>query len=287
MSQGSRVIEVSGSDVEIAIARGLHQLGVGRDKVSIDVLDEGSRGLLGLGRRDALVRLRLIELSPVVPMPVVPEEVPALSPLPIPPTPPIQPVIPEPTIDPLQILAELEQKPTVEDQVASESDQFDQEGQAAIEVWQILLSKLHLEAVVSYHLSEKDDLTQQQLPIIDLHGRDLSNLIGTHGETLDAMQYITRLIVSHQIKRRANFVVDVEGYRERRTQALIRLAERMAEKAVQRGQTVTLEPMPPNERRVIHIALRNHASIYTESTGEGFERRIRILLKNKAERIKN
>ena len=76
--------------------------------------------------------------------------------------------------------------------------------------------------------------------------------------------------------RRSNFVVDVEGYRQRRVQALTRLAERMADKVRQRGEPISLEPMSAYERRVIHMTLRDAGDVYTESAGEGKQRRVRI-----------
>ncbi|KAA3657118.1 MAG: protein jag, partial [Chloroflexi bacterium] len=78
---------------------------------------------------------------------------------------------------------------------------------------------------------------------------------------------------------RANFVIDVEGYRRRREQALTRLAERMAQKVLKRGTPVGLEPIPPNERRSIHMALRTKEAVYTQSVGEGNRRKVRILPK--------
>ncbi|HPV08785.1 MAG TPA: R3H domain-containing nucleic acid-binding protein, partial [Aggregatilineales bacterium] len=113
-----------------------------------------------------------------------------------------------------------------------------------------------------------------------VRGNDLGILIGRHGDTLNALQYITRLIVSRELQRRANIVVDVEGYKARREESLHKLAERMAQKAIQTGRTVTLDPMPPNERRVIHVALRDDARVETESIGTGDNRRVTIIPTN-------
>ncbi len=135
---------------------------------------------------------------------------------------------------------------------------------------------MQVEATISSHLTEPDDLTGKQLPVVDINGDDLGVLIGPRGETLDSLQYISRLMVGHSTRQRANFVIDIEGYRERREQALSRLAERMANKAVKRGSPVTLEPMPAYERRIIHMALRESKDVKTESTGEGNRRRVRI-----------
>jgi spoIIIJ-associated protein len=112
--------------------------------------------------------------------------------------------------------------------------------------------------------------------MFNVSGDDLGVLIGPRGETLDALQYVARLMVAHRLHRRTHFLVDVEGYRERREQALARLAERMADKVRQRHEPISLEPMPPYERRIIHMTLRNAPGVYTESTGEGDRRKVRI-----------
>ncbi|GAB4164196.1 MAG: hypothetical protein Fur0021_39740 [Candidatus Promineifilaceae bacterium] len=298
MSAQSGMIEVTGADVEAAIARGLAQLRVNREKVTIEVLDEGSRGLLGLGRRDAVVRLRLRE-APATPAPPKPVEKPASPGVEPPPAakaapPAAKPAPPLPRVEPASppvAKAALPPKPVPPSPAAEDEgeeapvgdletdDQRQEEAKVAVTVWQTLLQKLHIDAEVGVDVSEPDDVTGRQINIIELRGRDLSALIGPRGETLDAMQYVTRLMVAHQLKRRVDFVVDVEGYRDRRSQALSRLAERMARKALKRGRPVTLEPMSPSERRVIHMALRDYEGVYTESTGEGKGRRVRILLK--------
>jgi len=101
-------------------------------------------------------------------------------------------------------------------------------------------------------------------------------LIGTRGETLNALQHVTRLMTGHTMHQRPTFILDVQGYRSRREQALARLAERMANKVIDRGRPMTLEPMPPNERRIIHITLRDDDRVYTESFGDGRQRKVRI-----------
>jgi spoIIIJ-associated protein len=106
-------------------------------------------------------------------------------------------------------------------------------------------------------------------------------LIGHKGETLSALQYITRLIVAKRLGKQANIVVDVESYKSRRADQLKRLAKRIADQALQQGRTMTLEPMPPNERRIIHIALRDHPGVTTESVGEGRSRKITVIPKAK------
>ena len=115
--------------------------------------------------------------------------------------------------------------------------------------------------------------------MLDVRGDDLGKLIGPRGEVLNDFQYVARLMAGHKLQQRADFLIDVDGYRERRQQALERLALRMAAKAKEREHPVTLEPMSPYDRRLVHIALRDDDSVYTESTGEGNRRRIRIFPK--------
>lgn len=108
-------------------------------------------------------------------------------------------------------------------------------------------------------------------------GRQINALIGRRGDTLAALQYLVRLMVSHKLQHRVNLIVDVDGYKARRAERLRSLAARMAEQALSEGRTVVLEPMPPHERRLIHIALRAHTSVSTKSIGEGENRKVTIV----------
>ncbi len=112
--------------------------------------------------------------------------------------------------------------------------------------------------------------------VLDVEGEDLGLLIGRRGETLQSLQYLLNLMVSQQVGRQAFFTVDVEGYRRRREDTLNSLARRTADQVKHTGRPVTLEPMPANERRIIHIALSESQSVSTASVGEGDGRRIAI-----------
>ena len=115
--------------------------------------------------------------------------------------------------------------------------------------------------------------------ILNITGNDLSLLIGRKGETLTALQMMTRLITSHKVGRNISIVVDVEHYKARREESLRNLALRLAEQVQVKGRTVALEPMPPNERRIIHIALRDHEGVTTQSVGVGEARKVTIIPK--------
>ena len=139
-----------------------------------------------------------------------------------------------------------------------------------------LLAKMAIEANVNVSVSEPDSVTGKRFLAVDIDGENVSALIGPRGEALNALQYVLRLMSGHQLRRRVNILLDVANYRERRRQALSRMATRMAEKVTSKDRPVTLEPMPPFERRVIHMTLRDDAEVYTQSIGNGDRRRVRI-----------
>ncbi|WP_420632291.1 RNA-binding cell elongation regulator Jag/EloR [Candidatus Leptofilum sp.] len=257
-----REIEVRGADVEKAVEAGLQKLGVNRSEVIIDVIDEGSRGLLGIGSREAVVRLVTL---------AAPEPLPAAKPKTRP-----KPV--EKSAAPVKETA-VSTPPSSNGNDVEVTEPDEEEGAAVREVIDTLLTKMGVEAEISTSISEPDDLTGRKVHVLDIEGEDLGALIGPRGETLNAMQYLARLMVGNQLQRRASFVVDVQGYRRRRQQALARLAERMAKKVVSRRRPVSLEPMPPHERRIIHMTLRENEDVYTQSSGEGKRRKVRILPK--------
>jgi len=280
-----RVIEAQGSDVEAAIASGLAKLRAARDDVDVEILDRGSKGLLGIGARDAVVRLT--SKAAAAPPPVAapppppparpaepkpepkPESRPAPTAVSTPPVAPPPPPQPKPEPAAVAPAAESEDEVTLREQ----------ERETAVTVISDLLNKMRVDGTLDVSLSDPDDLTGRRVNIIEIRGQDMSGLIGPRGETLNALQYISRLMVGHQLRQRAGFVIDVESYRQRREQALVRLAERMAQKVAKRKRAMSLEPMPPHERRIIHMALRDDKDVYTESTGEGKRRKVRIIPK--------
>ena len=151
----------------------------------------------------------------------------------------------------------------------------------AAQVLQDLLDKMHIKGRVEYRwdaYNAPDEEAELRL-ILDIRGDDLGALIGRQGETAEALQYLTRLIVSREVERQFNLIIDVEGYKARRERQLKQLAERMAERVVATRKPVALEPMPAYERRIIHITLRDHPSVTTESVGRGDSRKVTIIPK--------
>lgn len=142
---------------------------------------------------------------------------------------------------------------------------------------------LHLLGVsASVAVKESSPLPQMEgrNPIaLEVTGHDLGVLIGRRGQTLTSLQYLVYLMVSHLMKARVPLTIDVEGYRERRQEVLRNLALRMAERVRSTKQSVTLEPMPARERRIIHLTLQDYPEVITQSIGEGEGRKVTILYK--------
>jgi spoIIIJ-associated protein len=112
--------------------------------------------------------------------------------------------------------------------------------------------------------------------VLDVEGDDLGILIGRRGETLGSLQYLLNLMVTRQLGEHMIFTVDIEGYRRRRERQLRTLAQRTAETVRRTRKAVTLDPMPPNERRIIHLTLAEDRYVSTSSAGEGEERRVAV-----------
>lgn len=148
----------------------------------------------------------------------------------------------------------------------------DNPGALACEFIEKVCQTMGVDAVC--HVSKRDPHWH-----VDISGPELGILIGRRGDTLDALQYLTNLAVGKQLSERVKIVVDVEGYRQRREETLIRLAKRLSEKVKRTGTRVVLEPMNPHERRIIHTALQDEYKISTFSEGEEPNRRVVISLK--------
>lgn len=140
-----------------------------------------------------------------------------------------------------------------------------------------LLRLMHVEATTSVRAPETPgDGVGLVKAVLDIGGDDLGILIGRRGATMAALQYLLNLIVSRNHKPYAPFAIDVDGYRQRRETSLRELAFRIAERVRETGRTVTLEPMPPNERRIVHLALAKDPTVGTMSVGEGEFRKVSI-----------
>lgn len=252
-------LEIIAPTVEEAIAQGLAQLGLTADAVSVEVLDAGSKGLFGLGKTQVRVRLtvngpdeeKTVETGPAVPAPEAKPVIQTQSPAPR-----TQP-------EPASVTA-AESTP--------EHDPLLDHTEAVVSK---LLHLLGLEAQVSAHYGDTDRDDRRCINV-DVRGNDLSVLIGRRSETLNAFQYVASLIIGKDTQQFIQLTVDVEGYRNRREKQLVQMAMRMADQVAKNGRKQTLEPMPSAERRIIHIALRDHPAVMTESAGEEPYRKVVI-----------
>lgn len=230
-------LEIIAPTVPDAIEKGLAELGLEDTQVDVEVLDEGGGGFLGLGSRQARIRLTVKDAAVKQGSPRRPKVK-------------VEPGTP---VDPDNLLSIT--KTTVQE----------------------LLQHMGVRADVSVEIAEPDEPDQAPPVMVAVEGGDLSFLIGRNAETLNALQLITRMIVGKEVGQAAHVIIDVSGYRERRAEGLRKLAQKMAQQAVSSGSRQTLEPMSPAERRIIHLELREHSEVTTESVGEEPRRKVVII----------
>lgn len=255
MKEQRATLEIIAPSVEEAIAKGLADFGLPREAIEVKILDEGSRGLFGLRARQARVRLTVKGVPEIEESPA-PQAVPPPS-LPVEPSAEAEAAVPAP-------------HPAEEEYILA----------AARDTVCELLDKMKVNAVVTAEFGEAED-SRSRVPVqVNIHGDDLSILIGRHAETLNALQYIAGLIVSKEIGRSIPLIVDVEGYRGRRETQLRQMAHKMAEQAIKTGRRQVLEPMTAGERRIVHIELRKNPRVATESIGEEPNRKVTIIPKD-------
>lgn len=207
----SQIVEKTAKTVQEAIGLALEELGAQRDEVEIEVLDEGSKGIFGIGGKLARV------------------------------------------------------------QVSFKSSRSD----VAIGFLTDVLSKMNV--AVEIEVVEDDESI-----MLRITGKDSGIIIGRRGETLDALQYLTSLVVNKQSDDYKRVTIDIENYRQKREETLIKLADRLADRVVRYRKSVTLEPMNPYERRIIHSTLQNNNYVETHSVGEEPNRKVVITLKQGA-----
>jgi len=279
---GEKSGEFRGKTVEAAINAGLIALRLTREEVEVEIVRPGSRGVLGIGAEDAVVRLTAVRPARPEPKPAPAQPAPA-QPAPVQQAPVQQ--APDPVARPEPKRAPASQPRPITRQVEATpagaptaDDKAQAVAQKGKELLDNLLEHMNLRArveIVPQSDAETDE--EQRKLVLNVVGDDLGVLIGRQNETLSALEFVTRLMVNQQTHTRATFTVDVNGYRAKRAESLRRLALRMAEQAEQTGRPVALEPMPPAERRIIHLALRDHPTMMTQSVGEGDRRKVTIM----------
>ena len=253
----ARSVEKSAKTVEEAKKAALAELGIGEEEAEIEILEEASKGFLGLiGGHDAKVRVTAKEdaagrqdaASDEMPMPEVIETSLQVGDL-------VKKQAKEENFE----HTERQERPRRE--MVSEEEAAAPLEKAEAFLQQIFAS-MHLEVRIE---REK----REEAFILNMSGEDLGILIGKHGQTLDSLQYLTNLAANHGLtEKRIHIVLDVEHYRNRREETLRRLASRLADKALRTRQRIMLEPMNRHERKIIHMALQENRRVSTYSAGD-------------------
>ncbi len=244
-------VEVSAKSVDEAIDEAREELGLKRQQVEIEILTAGKPGLFGIGGEHARVRVTALEEGTARPM-AEPEEDTARP-------------MAEPAMEGAEP-AEIEIKDVASPEVDLASDHLSQ-----------LLAFMEIDSEVSVRTPETPgDGLGRASAVLDVNGDDLGLLIGRRGTTLAALQYMINLMVSRKMGSRVLISLDIEHYRRRREDSLTGLAQRMADRVRKSGRSLTLEPMPAGERRIVHLALAEDIAVTTGSVGEGEGRKVVI-----------
>ena len=249
-------VEVSAKSVDEAIDDALEELGLKRQQVEIEILTAGKPGLFGIGGEQARGRVTALEEGTARPMAEPEEEEEE-----------------EDTARPLakpamagEEPAEIEIKDVSSPEVDLASDHLSQ-----------LLAFMEIDGEISVRTPETPgDGIGRASAVLDVNGDDLGLLIGRRGTTLAALQYMINLMVSRDMGSRVLISLDIEQYRRRREDSLTGLAQRMADRVRQSGRSLTLEPMPAGERRIVHLVLAEDSTVTTGSVGEGDGRKVVI-----------
>lgn len=246
------VIEKTGKTVEEAIQAAVDELGVSEDRIDVEILELPAKRLFGwLGETPAKIRATLKETPAVEQKPVVDE----------------QPVVEEPA-------PVVEEKPAVKESahveeiiepVLAPSPAEEIPDSEALDKAKTFLRDVFnaMNLNIEIDVTETDDGW-----LFDLSGKGLGVLIGRHGQALDSLQYLLNLAANRRdADEKIHFTLDVEGYRDRRAEALEKLAKNMADRAIKSRRDVRLEPMNRHERKVIHTTLQDNDRVETHSAG--------------------
>ncbi len=259
----------SGKTVEDAITNASIALGITSDQITYEVVEKGSAGFLGLGSKDAVIRVALGEPAAAPAKEEAPKaEEPAVETAAAPAAEAAAPreEITAPTEAPAEKIKKGDKTNTPE--------QLDAAAEAAGEFLADMFAAMNMDVTIECEYDE-----EEQSMNIDLSGPQMGVIIGKRGQTLDAVQYLTSLVTNRHLDGYVRVKVDTEDYRRRRQETLENLARNMAAKAKRTGRSVDLEPMNPFERRIIHTALQADDAVDTHSEGEEPYRYVVITLK--------
>jgi len=249
--------EFYAASVEEAVARAAKDLGREQDELSYRVVDQGNSGFLGIGARDARIEVDALPAA-ITEEPAVPETFSE------------RPVAEEDTDD--EDATEEESRSAADIAPEPQEDAEDIPEEIVVEAEgriTALLDAMGFDARVEVY-------DAGGFVAVDVATEDTALFIGQKGETIDALQYLVNASINRTKTSRVRVVLDAEGYRQRRVEALQGMAHRSARKALREDRPVELPPMNPAERRVVHLFLRDNPRVMTESEGVGDSRRVRV-----------
>ena len=270
-----RTVRITAKTIEAAVAEGLEKLGISREEAVVHVVEQPSSGLFGLihkkmavvdisapdeeAEEDTVEEVSPAEEAPAAEIPAeeAKEEIPAEE---------AKEETPAEEPKAEEAAPEAEEAPAEEKKAEREEPTFDPEEQKKVaeEAKTFLagvFAGMHLAVTMECRMTEERIM-------INLVGDGLGILIGKHGQTLDALQYLTNLAAGKSFRHHYFILLDVENYRERRQDTLEALARRLAGKVKRTGEEIRLEPMAAGERRIIHLALQDDHAVSTDSEGE-------------------
>lgn len=245
-------VEFSGRTTEEAIQIAARELGVGTDAVEYEIVEEGAKGFLGLGQSPTLIRAWVAEGYEAAPRPK-PEPAPVFEEE-------VEEEQPEVIGQPRPVVAAPEKS-------GSELEQFKH---GLVKMLDDVLKAMDIVGKVNVRTGEGDEI------VAEIEGKDVAILIGRHGQTLDALQYLISIAANRAQGTRYRVILDAEGYRQRYEDVLIKKAQEYADAVKAEGQECELEPQPARDRRIVHMALADDPDVYTYSEGEGDRRHVVI-----------
>lgn len=258
-----KTVRITAKTIEAAVAEGLKQLGISREEAVVHVVEQPSSGLFGLIHK----KMAVVDISAPDEAPKEETETKAPSAEETPAEEKTAEEAEAPKEAPAPKAEETEKKGR-EDFVFKQEEQ-DKTAEEAKKFLASVFKGMHLDVTMECLMNEERIL-------LNLHGEGLGILIGKHGQTLDALQYLTNLAAGKAFHHHYFVLLDVENYRERRKDTLEALARRLAAKVKRTGEPVKLEPMAAGERRIIHLALQDDGAVTTESEGEAPHRYVVI-----------
>ena len=255
-----------GTDVDTAVQLALADLKLTIDEVDVTVLEEPSRGFFGIGSKLALVRVEK-KKKPEEKQEIKKTETPRKE-------------FKEYKKEQKETKKQINKEPVIEEneEVSGIADAIPEENLKPCEnhIARDFLKEITGEMGLDLDINAKEG---EDSIYIYIHGKDSGTIIGKRGQTLDAIQYLTSLVVNKNKEKYTRVVIDAEHYRSKREKTLEALAQRLANKVIKTKRSVKLEPMNPYERKVIHSTLQNNPKVVTRSEGQDPYRRVIIELK--------